>query len=131
MRAPRNVVVAAQMFLLLGMSTAWVQAAAPLSPLVVTWERYFTLNSQWTQAGGRPIVHGTIRNDADCGTRRIQLLVEGLDATGAVVSQRIEWLGTALQPGERTYFEFPAGGPVTSYRVSVFAFDLYRSAAPR
>ena len=126
MRALWTVVGGAGVFLLLGTAAVRVEAATPLSPIVVDWARYFSIDSQVAQARGRTIVHGTILNTSDYTTRRIQLLVEGLDATGAVVSQRVEWLAIDLQPGARAYFEIPAGPPAAMYRVRVFAFDITR-----
>ncbi|MGH2394201.1 MAG: FxLYD domain-containing protein, partial [Candidatus Limnocylindria bacterium] len=97
-----------------------------LSPLVLDAESYFSLDWQTGQAGGRTVVRGTIRNTSDYRARRIQLLIEGLDASGTVVNQRVEWLGSDLTPTHRIHFESPVGGPAASYRVRVFAFDPIR-----
>lgn len=72
---------------------------------------------------GRPVVSGHILNDWGFPATRIQLLVEGLDATGRVESQKVAWLGATLTPGMRAYFEVPVDRPEPAYRVSVFAFD--------
>ena len=127
MRALRAVIAGAgTLLLLLSASPAYAQAATPLSPLMVDWSSYFRLDWQTAQAGGRTVIRGTIWNTSNYRTKRIQLLIEGLDASGTIVNQRVEWLGTDLTPGDHTYFESPISGPAVSYRVSVFAFDPIR-----
>ena len=101
-------------------------AATPLSPLVVDWSSYFSLDWQTAQVQGRTVIRGTIRNTSNYRARRIQLLIEGLDASGMIVNQRVEWLGSDLMPGSHIYFESPISGPAASYRLSVFAFDPIR-----
>ncbi|MGH7388132.1 MAG: FxLYD domain-containing protein [Candidatus Rokuibacteriota bacterium] len=128
MRALWAVVTGAEILVLLCTAPVRVEASRPLSPIVVDWERHFTVDAQGAEARGRTVVQGTIRNTSDYTTRRIQLLVEGLNARGTVVSQRVEWLGGDLQPGAHLYFEIPARTPAASYRVSVFAFDHTRKS---
>ncbi|PYM89818.1 MAG: hypothetical protein DME08_24505 [Candidatus Rokuibacteriota bacterium] len=53
---------------------------------------------------------------------RVQLLVEGLDDKGGVVSQRVIWLGDSIEPYETAYFNV-AVAPAANYRVSIFAYD--------
>lgn len=99
-------------------------AAAPLRPLVVGWERYFTVEWKTSEVRGRPVVWGYVENAWGTPAIRVQLLVESLDQAGQVVAQRVEWLpDRTLMPGERAYFEVPAPRPAAQYRVSVFAFD--------
>lgn len=98
-------------------------SAAMLQPLVVGWENYFKLDWQPDTRAGRPVVSGHILNDWGFPARNVRLLVEGLDSSGGVTSQRIAWLGSMLTPGMRAYFEVPVPGAAPSYRVSVFSFD--------
>jgi hypothetical protein len=100
-------------------------AAEPLQPLVVDWEQYFRVESQSVSRDGRALVTGTLWNTTTWGARRIQLLVEGLDAGGRVVDQQVVWLGVNLTAGAHAYFEVPVRG-APSHRVSVFAFDSGR-----
>lgn len=97
--------------------------AAPLEPLVSGWEAYFKLDWQAEHRAGRPVLTGHVLNDWGVPAASLQLLVEGLDGSGAVISQRVEWLGTMLTPGTRAYFELPVSGTAPAWRVSVFAFD--------
>jgi hypothetical protein len=99
-------------------------APAPLTPLVAEWDRYFSVQVQPTTAVG------VVWNTSDWGTRRIQLLVEGLDAGGQTVSQQVVWLGVDLPAGSHAYFD-TAMPPASSYRVRVFAFILDTTAGPR
>ena len=105
-----------------------VVPAAPLTTLVVDWPVYVAIEAQSGEVGGRPIVYGKVRNISGYGIKRIQLLVDGLDANGAIVNQRVEWLGPTLTPGTAAYFELPVPGPAARYRVSVFALDIFRGA---
>jgi hypothetical protein len=102
------------------------QPTAPLSTLMVTWPNYFRIESETAQARGRTIVRGTVYNTSNHWMKDIQLLIDGLDASGAVVNQRVAWLGTDLTGGAHVYFESLTPGPAASYRVSIFAFDKKR-----
>jgi hypothetical protein len=105
--------------------TASVQASQRLSPLVSGWEQYFRIESQSSMRDGKALVSGTVWNTTSWGAKRIRLLVDGLDASGTPVSQRVVWLGVDLPAGTHGYFEVPMPAS-TSYRVSVFSFDSGR-----
>ena len=94
-----------------------------LEPLTVDWQRYFKLDWQPSQRGGRPVVEGRIFNDWGFGARNIRLLVTGLDSSGNVVEQNLAWLGTDLPPGISAQFEVPVDRPAAAYQVAVFAYD--------
>ena len=110
----------------LGFSAGCAQAAGPLQPLVVDWASYFTVDWQATPLDGRAVVRGTVSNPTGWGARRIQLLVEGLGATGQIVDQRVVWLGVDLPPSSHAAFEVPMARASASYRVRIFAFDTSR-----
>lgn len=105
---------------------ASVLSAAELTPLVVGWDRYFTLDWKAETVKARPVVTGHIRNEWGFGAASIRLLVEGLGAAGQVESQKVVWLGTGLAPGMRSYFEVPVE-QAAAYRVRIFAFDWVQS----
>lgn len=111
----------------LALSPACSQAAGPLEPLVVGWERIFKLDWEAAQAGGRPVVRGYVANDSPYSVTRIQLLVEALDESGRVLGQRVGWVPGAMAGFDRRYFELPAPQPAPAYRVRVFAFDRIES----
>jgi hypothetical protein len=125
-RARVIVVAAAVMLLLPGTWPAAAAPGAPLSTLTVDWPVYLALEAQSGEVRGRTMVYGTIKNISGFGLKRIQLLIDGLDANGAIVNQRVEWLGPTLAPDTHAYFEMPVGGPAARYRVTVFAFDVFR-----
>ena len=100
-----------------------VPAAGPLTPLVVGWERYFTLTWQMDERKGRPIVIGKIYNNWGFAAANMRLLVDELDANGQIVDQKLGWLGFTLTPGTTAPFEIPVAHPTPNHRVSVFAFD--------
>jgi hypothetical protein len=102
-----------------------VPAGELLYPLVSDWEQYFRIESQVSTRDGKSVVSGTVWNTTNWGAKRIQLLVDGLDASGTPVSQRVVWLGIDLPAGTHGFFEVSV--PTSpSYRVSVFAFDSRR-----
>ena len=111
--------------LVLGLATASGQAAQLLFPLVGDWDQYFRVDAESTARDGRAIVSGRVWNVSSWRADRIQLLVEGLDANGQPVIQRVVWLGTDLSSGMHAVFEVPVP-TAASYRVSVFAFDSSR-----
>ena len=113
-----------------GVQTAWPlrPAAVTYTPLVRGWEQFFKVTWEPLQRHGRPYVAGYVMNDFGFPAMRVQLLVDGLDASGHVTSQSVSWLGSSVQPGSRVYFEVPAPQPAVTYRVSVFAFDWLQTA---
>jgi hypothetical protein len=109
--------------LLVAASSTLVQGAAVLTPLVLEGERYFTLQWQAGDTSGRPDVHGVVVNEFGFGARKIRLLVDSLDASGAVTAQTIVYLPFDLTPGSRSYFEARVPARAASYRVSIFQWE--------
>ncbi len=97
--------------------------AAELKTLMYGWEYYFKLEWQGGDRNGKPVVYGKIMNDWGMPAANVRLLVDSLDASGAITNQRVAWLGTMLTPGTRAYFEVPVPARAPAYRVSVFAYD--------
>jgi hypothetical protein len=109
--------------LLVVASSALAEGAAVLTPLVLEGERYFTLQWRAADTHGRPEVHGVVVNEFGFGARKIRLLVDSLDANGAVTAQTIVYLPFDLTPGSRSYFEAPVPARAASYRVSLFQWE--------
>ena len=103
-------------------------AAQHLAPHHPGWERYFAVTWEAFEGGGRRQLSGYVTSQYGASAGRVQLLVEGLDASGQIIAQRVEWLGGDVGPFSRRYFEVPVPGPASSYRVRVFAFDFLQSA---
>ena len=105
-------------------------AAAGPSPSATTttaiqgWERYFRLD--WTaqvKPNGREI-DGYIYNTYGSPAENVQVLAQGLDATGTVVAQKLEWVPGGVPPLSRSHFRVAGLPPANTYRVSVWAFDI-------
>jgi hypothetical protein len=125
---PSKLAWSAALALLVSLAAVHGAVGQSLTPLVLGWERFFTLTWETSQDRGQPIVGGYIKNDGGFAARRVQLLVEAVDTSGRVTGQRVSWLGSALTPGMRAYFEAPAPAPAATYRVSVFAYDWVQTA---
>ena len=120
MRIIRAVVV-----LLALIGTTISATAAPLQSLNVDWPQYFRIESESSARDGRTVVKGNVWNTANWSTKRIQLLIDAVDAGGQVVNQKVVWLGIDLAPGTHAAFEVPMPAS-PGYRVSVFAFESGR-----
>jgi hypothetical protein len=117
-------VVAVALFALIA-TTMNAAGASLLQSLNVDWPQYFRIESESSARDGRTVVKGNVWNTANWSTKRIQLLVDAVDAGGQVVNQKVIWLGVDLAPGTHAAFEVPM--PTSSaYRVSVFAFESGR-----
>jgi hypothetical protein len=103
--------------------TAAQSSGKTLEPMVVGWERIFKLDWQAGERRGAPVVQGYLVNDSPYIVTKIQLLVEGLDQSGNIVSQRLAWVPGTLSPFSRAYFSETAPQAASAYRVRVFAFD--------
>ncbi|MBI1845940.1 MAG: hypothetical protein HY294_03680 [Candidatus Rokubacteria bacterium] len=76
-----------------------------------------------TTRKGQPIVSGYVYNEKGMYAIRTRILVEQVDAAGAVVWSRTAWVAGDLPPFGRGYFEerVPVAG--AAYRVSVVFID--------
>ena len=115
--------------ILIGLATltgpAWSEVRE-IQPLVVGWERYFTLSWESFVSRGRPGVSGRLNNVSPYSVRNIRILVDSLDSSGQVVAQRIAWVPGDLGGGGSAYFEVPVA-PSPAYRVRIFAYDRVES----
>ena len=72
---------------------------------------------------GRPVIQGYVYNDYLRAASNVLLLVETLDASGAVIAREIGFVRGVVAFNDRSYFEVPLKTPGAAYRVSVTAFD--------
>lgn len=86
-------------------------------------QRAFTLDWQVSDAAGGPALNGRIYNPYPLPARRIKLLVEGLDESGAVVNRTLGVIESIVRSGESLPFSVPVPS-ATQYRVSVLSWDL-------
>jgi hypothetical protein len=113
--------------LLLAATSALAQGRVPLTPLVVDGERYFTLQWQAADTNGRALVYGAIRNEFGFGARKVRLLVDSLDGSGAVTAQTIAYVPFSLPPGTGSYFEARVPARAAAYRVTVYEWEWIQS----
>jgi len=76
-----------------------------------------------TTRGGRPVIQGYVYNDYGRPASDVQLLVETLDASGAVIGRTVGFVRGVVQLNDRAYFEVPIKVTGASYRVSVTGLD--------
>jgi hypothetical protein len=108
--------------LAVALSTSAVVDAQPLAPLVVNWEDYFQLDWQVGERRGHSVLTGHVRSTQKYGARWMQLLVDRVDARGALIDQRLVWLPSEVTRGSQVYFEVRVE-PAASYRVVVYAYE--------
>ena len=78
---------------------------------------------QVAPSGARPVMSGYVYNTHPGNpAERMQLSIEGLDASGKVVGTSSTWVLGSVPPGNRAYFT-TAVVPAASYRVQVLFFD--------
>lgn len=82
-----------------------------------TIDAYFRL--EWSKSGRK--VNGYVYNSSNRRAGQMQLLVEGLDPAGAVVSKTSTSVRD-VPPNNRAFFETSVG-EAPSYRVSIISFD--------
>jgi hypothetical protein len=82
-----------------------------------TLDAYFRL--EWSKAGRN--VNGYVYNNSNRRAAHMQLLVEGVDAAGAVLTKTTTWVRD-VPPNNRAFFETSVA-EAPSYRVSILTFD--------
>lgn len=87
-------------------------------------ERQFQLDWQVLKEQRGAVVRGQLLNPYGLPARDIHLLIEGLDASGSVVTRTTRALREIVRSGERTTFDIPVPDGAERYRVSVVAYDL-------
>jgi hypothetical protein len=104
--------------LLAGASIA-VTAPVPAAEVYTkeTLDQYFQL--EWSKSGHT--VNGYVYNSSNRRASRMQLLVEGVDASGKVFATTTTWVRD-VPPNNRAYFDVSVPD-APSYRVSVLTFD--------
>ena len=129
--------VAGPAVLLLGfMVSACSGPAAGLTPsaadttTVQGWEHWFRL--EWTPpAGPHNEIGGYVYNTYGEAAVNVQILAQGLDATGNMLNQKIEWVPGIVPGSNRAPFRVAGLAPAPRYRVSVWAFDFVQTGAPQ
>jgi hypothetical protein len=117
-------------FLIIMVVVVWagVLPLPPVAALSATSSADARLWLDW-QVGtrrGRPVIQGYVYNDYGRPAVDVRLLVETLDASGAVTARTIGFVRGVVPFHDRTYFEVPLKTAGVSYRVSLTTFDWRR-----
>jgi ABC-type glycerol-3-phosphate transport system substrate-binding protein len=102
-------------------------AAPPLSvtetTLMYGWENYFSIEWAADQSrNGTQRVTGYVYNRKGEYALDLRVMAQAVDASGAVVGQRIAFVPGGVGGLGRVYFEVPNLPVASTYRVSVFDF---------
>ncbi len=100
---------------MLALAGAVPQAAEIYAPQ--TLDHYFRL--EWSKSGGS--VNGYVYSSANRHAAHMQLVVEGLDSSGKVVTKTTTWVRD-VPPNNRAFFETTVPG-AAAYRVRILSFD--------
>ena len=98
--------------------------ASPQSFAVYGSERYFTVEWQRVDRGGRPMLIGYVHNGAPFDASDVTLRVEPADGVTGVAPAHPRIPGL-LGRGSRLYFEVPVAA-APAYRVTVLSYDRVR-----
>jgi hypothetical protein len=101
--------------------------SASVTTLTAGWERHFKLD--WTvetQPGGVQL-RGSVTSANGARAESLRLLAHALDASGAVVGQRISWVPGGVGGFQRAYFELSDLPQAERYRVSVWDYTFQQS----
>lgn len=85
----------------------------------VQGDRYFRVEAEPRQTRRGPALAGYVYNSYGMTAHRVELLVEGLDASGNVVSSTIGHVSGTVPPFDRAYFEVRVPAGAASYRARV------------
>ena len=96
-------------------------ACAPVGPSggVTTDGGDFGVEAHPDIRRGRPVVAGHVHNTRSLQATHVQLRVEALNATGAVVASDVRFLDRDINPNDRVYFEVTPPAEGVAYRVTV------------
>ena len=110
------------------MNSPAITPSATTTTLMQGWDHWFKL--EWStdrEPGGDTRIRGYITNEYGEAAEPLRLLGQALDASGALVGQRIAWVPEGVGGYERAYFEIRHLPAADHYRVSVW--DYSRSQA--
>lgn len=108
-----------------GCATSQLTPSATVTTLMPDSERWFRLSWEVTpeRRGDLRRLRGYVENTYGEAAGRVQLLGQGLDASGALVGQKLWWLSGVVPGFGRIYFEIPNMPPADHYRVTVWTYD--------
>ncbi len=126
MKTPMKPLLLATMALLALGPASPVSPVRPASALSAASSIDPRIRLDWevgTGRAGRPVIEGYVYNDYGRPASDVHLLVETLDASGAVIARDIGFVRGVVQLNDRSYFEVPLKVSGVSYRVSVTSLE--------
>lgn len=123
MKPIRHVLLATRVILALTSVLPTTPAAALSATSSV--DRRIRLDWEVGTRHGRPVIQGYVYNDYGSAASNVRLLVETLDASGAVIARGVGFVRGVVAFNDRVYFEVPLKAGA-SYRVSVTGLDWMR-----
>ena len=111
-----------------GTTGAYLSPSGTSTTLVAGWEYRFSLD--WTvesEPGPTRRVRGYISSHYGESAEPVRILAQALDASGAIIGQRIEWVVGGVNGFQRAYFQVAQLPPAAAYRVSVWDYTLLQS----
>jgi hypothetical protein len=109
-------------------ASSYLTPSSSTTTLMAGWERHFAV--EWTtepgQGGTRRVV-GYLTGRQGEPAEPVRVLAQALDASGAVVGQRIGWVPGGVNGFQRAYFEVPNLPVAAQYRVTVWEYTFLQS----
>jgi hypothetical protein len=112
-----------------GTASSYLTPSGSATTLMAGWERHFALD--WTvepEQGDARRLRGYVHNQHGEAAEQVRVLAQALDASGAVVGQRITWVPGAIGGFGSAYFEVPHLPITHHYRLTVWDYTLIQSA---
>jgi hypothetical protein len=130
----RSILAAVRLGVIAAATTACATESSYLSPtglnttLTAGWEQHFTV--EWAaaeQSQSSRKVSGYVYNRHGEFATHLRVLAQAIDASSAVVGQRIAYVPGGVGGFGRAYFEVPNLPATTSYRVSVWDYTWFQA----
>ena len=115
-----------------GATSASLTPSGSTTTLMQGWDRWFKLDwSGEPEPGGGKRIRGYITNEHGEAAEPLRLLAQALDASDAVVGQKIAWVPAGVRGFGRAYFEVAHLPAADNYRVSVWDYSFPQAASER
>lgn len=118
----RRAVLAGAVALLL---TSGAPMVAALEPFETAPDSRLQLEWETASRRGAPIVRGYVINTNGYQAANVLLMVERVDANGAVIGKQIGWASSMVPNFGRAYFELKVA-PAAEYRVRILSWDWWK-----
>ena len=115
-----------------GSLSTYLTPSRSTTTLMQGWDHWFKLD--WTvesESDGGKRIRGYITNEYGESAEPLRMLAQALDASGAVVDQKITWVPEGVGGFERAYFEVSHLPSADHYRVSVWDYSFLQAESER